>query len=370
MEILQIILQNLFSFIAIISVVIFIHEYGHFYVARKCGVKVEEFSLGFGKKLFGFVDKKGTLWKICLLPFGGYVKMYGDKNAASIPDEILIKKMSKKEREISFIAKNVYKRMAIVIAGPVANFLLAIFLFASIFYFKGVVEVSPTISEIVEDSPAQKAGLKTGDEIVAINNRYVDDFGDVIMAVSTNTTKEMLFSIRRKSEIIDVKITPEIKIRKDFAGEEVKMPMIGVVASQSVHKELGLLQSARRATIETYDISVSVVKTLGQLIVGQRSIKELGGPIKIAKYSGKTFESKSKTMIIWFMALISINLGVLNLLPIPVLDGGHLFYYFVEAIRGRAISQPVQKIGYQLGFSLLITLMVFTTVNDIISVIK
>ncbi len=370
MELLQVFLHNLFSFIAIISVIVFIHEYGHFYVARKCGVRIDEFSIGFGKKLFGFKDKKGTLWKFCLLPFGGYVKMYGDRNAASMPDHEMISKMSKKDRDISFITKSVYQRMAIVAAGPIANFLLAIIIFTIIFKFNGVIDTRPIINEVVPNSVAFEVGLLPGDEIVAIDNKYIDDFSDVSMAVSTNAGKEMLFSIRRKSEIFDIKITPKLTAREDFAGEEIEVPMIGVIAPQSSSVKVGMLQSFGHATIETYDISISIFKTLGQLVTGQRSIKELGGPIKIAKYSGKTIESKSKIMILWFVALISINLGVLNLLPIPVLDGGHLFYYFIEAIRGRALSQSFQKIGYNLGFSLIITLMLFTTINDVISIIN
>ena len=233
-----------------------------------------------------------------------------------------------------------------------------------------MIDTRPIINEVVPNSVAFEVGLLPGDEIVAIDNKYIDDFSDVSMAVSTNAGKEMLFSIRRKSEIFDIKITPKLTAREDFAGEEIEVPMIGVIAPQSSSVKVGMLQSFGHATIETYDISISIFKTLGQLVTGQRSIKELGGPIKIAKYSGKTIESKSKIMILWFVALISINLGVLNLLPIPVLDGGHLFYYFIEAIRGRALSQSFQKIGYNLGFSLIITLMLFTTINDVISIIN
>ena len=231
-----------------------------------------------------------------------------------------------------------------------------------------MVETKPIINEVLESSPAFNAGLLPNDEILAINNKYIDDFNDVIMAVSVSNNQEMLFSIRRKAEIFDVKIKPQISIKKDFAGEEVKLPMIGIIAKESTQAEVSFIQSFKHATIETYSISASILRTMGQLVTGQRSIKELGGPIKIAKYSGKTFKSESKIMVLWFLALISINLGVINLLPIPVLDGGHLIYYLIEALRGRALSQKIQKIGYQIGFSLIITLMIFTTINDIFSI--
>jgi regulator of sigma E protease len=364
MQIAQLILHNLASFIIIISLIVFIHEFGHFYVARLCGVKVDEFSIGFGRELFGFNDKKGTRWKFCLLPFGGYVKMYGDKNGASIPDHELVKKMSAEERQISFIGKNVYQRMAIVAAGPIANFLLAIVIFTFLFKLNGAATVLPIVSDVVKDGPASVAGFKQGDEILAINNKSVSDFDEVKAYVVTSFEEELVFQIRRSGKIIELKTKPQIQLRKDFFGEDVKIRTIGIIAAEVSQQELNLLQSFTRANYETYRLSTAIFKFLGELVTGKRDVSELGGPIKIAKYSGKTVEM-GFLVVLWFMAMISVNLGVVNLLPIPALDGGHLFYYLVEAIRRKPLSMTVQNFGFRIGMSLVLLLMVFVTLNDI-----
>jgi len=367
MALLQIILHNLFSFILIISLIVFIHEFGHFFVARLCGVRVDEFSIGFGKKLFGFRDKKHTEWKFCLLPFGGFVKMYGDKNGASIPDEELIKNMSARDRKISFIGKNVYQRIAIVSAGPIANFILAIFIFTALFRINGEAIIDPIVSDVVAESPSAIAGLKKGDRILTINDKKIDDFQDIRSTIITGVEPTLKFLILRDNQEIDLNISPKISEQKDIFGENAKVRTIGLIADNVIHKDLNISQSFIKAIHETFYISKTILKTLGQLIVGDRSFSELGGPVKIAKYSGKTV-NQGILMIMWFMAMISINLGVMNLLPIPVLDGGHLFYYLIEAIRGKPLPAKVQSYGYNLGFSIVISLMIFTTLNDIFQI--
>jgi regulator of sigma E protease len=364
MQIMQLILQNFFSFVLIISVIVFIHEFGHFYVARLCGVKVDVFAIGFGKELWGFNDKKGTRWKLCLLPFGGYVKMYGDRNAASMPDAEVIAAMSQEEKKQSFVAKNVYQRMAVVVAGPVANFIFTIFLFTILFKINGVNTVLPIVDEVLENSAAMSAGLKKGDEILEINQTEIKDFESVRELVVNNLGQELSFKIKRQDKILDVAIMPKIQARKDFFGDEVKVATLGVSAATTSHQDLNLGQSFVRANQETLHISGMILKTLGELITGQRSVKELGGPVKIAQYSGKTV-MMGVTAILWFMAMISLNLGVMNLLPIPALDGGHLFYYIIEAIRGKDLSQKAQQYGFQVGMAMLLALMMFTTFNDV-----
>lgn len=364
MELAQLIFQNLISFILIISFIVFIHEFGHFYIARLCGVKVDEFAIGFGKELFGFNDKKGTRWKFCALPLGGYVKMYGDRNAASMTDHEAIKKMPKEERKISFIGKNVYQRMAIVAAGPIANFILAIFIFTILFKINGVNTTLPIIEQVIPESAAYESGLKAGDEILAIDGDEIKDFSDIANKVVTSAGGELLFVVNRGEKILELRIAPKYQVRKDMFGDEVRIPTLGVSASKISHEDLNFSQSFVKANQETYRVSVAVFKALGELITGKRSVKELGGPVKIAKYSGKTVEM-GYIAILWFMAMISINLGVMNLLPVPVLDGGHLFYYIIEAVRRKPLSQKIQQFGYRLGFSLVITLMIFTTFNDI-----
>lgn len=369
MALTQLIFHNFFSFVFIISLIVFVHEFGHFFVARLCGVKVDEFSLGFGKKLFGFKDKKGTEWKFCLLPFGGYVKMYGDRNGASMPDAEAIANMSAEDKKISFVGKSVYQRMAIVAAGPVANFILAIFIFTILFRVNGLTSVLPIVEEVMPESAALESGLKKGDEILAIDDREIKDFNQVREAVVASLDDELLFKIKRNEEILEVKILPKFQVRKDLFGDEVKIKTIGVSASQVSHQELNLLQSFDHSTKETYHISVSIFKAIGELITGKRSVEELGGPIKIAKYSGKTVDM-GFLAVLWFMAMISVNLGVMNLLPVPVLDGGHLFFYFFEAIFKKPLSPKVQQAGFRIGLSLILALMIFTTFNDIRNLIN
>jgi len=368
MEISQLILHNFFSFVFIISLIVFIHEFGHFFVARLCGVKVDEFSLGFGRELFGFKDKKGTRWKFCLLPFGGYVKMYGDKNGASMPDAEAIAKMSLEDKKISFVGKNVYQRMAIVIAGPVANFILAIFIFTILFRVNGINNVLPIVDEVLPESAALEAGLKKGDKILAIDEKEIVDFNDVRIAVVSSLEEQLIFKVQRqvskKEKILEIKVAPKMQVRKDVFGEDVNIKTLGITASEVSHQNLNLSQSFLRANKETYQTSVAILKAIGELITGRRSVEELGGPIKIAKYSGKTMDM-GFVAVLWFMAMISVNLGVMNLLPVPVLDGGHLFFYIFEAIFRKPLSPKVQRIGFQIGFSLVLALMIFTTFNDI-----
>lgn len=367
MDLLSIFLHNLFSFIFIISLIVFIHEYGHYIVAKFCGVRIEEFSIGFGKELFGFKDKSKTKWKFCILPFGGYVKMYGDKNQASVPDYEVVKKMSAHERKISFIGKNVYQRFAIVFAGPLANFILAILLMTFLFYRNGLNIVEPVVSDVVADSSAFEAGLKKGDKILKVNNQEIQDFSEIKAIVLTGLEPVITLEILRENgEIITKEVAPKLTSQKDVFGDENKVRTIGIIADKFSSIELNLWQSFVQSNKEVVRISASILKTLGQLITGQRSVKELGGPVKIAKYSGKTMDIGLE-MVIWFMAMISINLGVMNLLPIPVLDGGHLFYYIIEAVRGKALPVKIQNYGYNFGLAIVLSLMAFTTINDIIN---
>lgn len=369
MAILQLILHNLLSFVLIISFIVFVHEFGHFIVARLCGVRVDEFAIGFGKELFGFNDRKKTRWKICLLPFGGYVKMYGDKNAASMPDLKAIEAMSDEERRVSFVTKNVYQRMAIVSAGPVFNFILTIFLFTILFKINGLNTVFPVVEEVLENSAAFASGLKKNDEILEINGQKIVEFEEVRSFITSSLGQELSFKIKRGEKNFETKITPKIQVRKDFFGDEVKLLTLGITASKLNHQDLNLLQSFVTANKETYKISIAIFRTLGELISGQRSVKELGGPVKIAQYSGKTV-SMGIVTVLWFMAMISLNLGVMNLLPVPMLDGGHLFYYIIEAARGKALSLKAQEIGFRAGMSLMLALMAFTTINDITNLFR
>ncbi len=360
----QLILQNFLSFILIISVIVFVHEFGHFIVARFCGVRVEQFSIGFGRELLGFTDKKQTRWKICLLPLGGYVKMFGDRNAASMPDSEALERMSAEEKKYAFLAKNVYQRIAIVAAGPVFNFLLTIFLFTIIFRINGLNTVLPIVHEIMPQSAAFEAGIKKGDRILEINGKEIKDFSEIQDVITLNQTTEMDVLLQRKNKFLEIKVTPKMQKRKDAFGDEVEVATFGIAASEINRQELNLYQSFIQANLETLKITVMIFKTTGDLILGKRDLKELGGPIKIAQYSGKT-AAMGIMAVMWFAAMISLNLGIMNLLPIPVLDGGHLLYYFIEALRGKALSPKAQQIGFNFGLSFILALMIFTTFNDI-----
>jgi regulator of sigma E protease len=364
MAIIKLILENILAFSVIVSVIVFIHEFGHFIVARWCGVKVEKFSIGFGKKLFSFKDKHQTQWQFCILPLGGFVKMYGDSNSASVPDYELIRKMTADEKKISFIAKNVYQRIAIVFAGPLANILLAIFLFTLLFRINGLNKVLPKVSEVIENSPAYHSKIMINDEIISIAGQGVSDFSDVKKIINFSYDSELEVVVKRGEQFLNFNIRPEVKITKDLFGDEVKVKMIGISANEFENIKLNISQSFIQANVECLDISISIFKALGQLITGNRSIKEMGGPIKIAKYSTKTF-AMGITTVIWFCAIISLNLAVMNLLPIPVLDGGHLFFYFCEAIFRKPIPINIQKIGYNIGLAIVLSLMIFTTGNDL-----
>lgn len=377
------IISNIFWFILIISFIVFVHEFGHFYVAKKCKVKVEEFAIGFGKELFSFRDKSKVKWKFCLFPFGGYVKMFGDRNAASMPDNDGSKKFTAEEKSYSFIHKNVYQKIAIVAAGPIANFILGIILFTILFRIAGYSVTHSFVGDIKENSPALSAGIVKGDLILAINDRKVNDFTDIQNIVAPSNLESLKFTICRdlnfknikdtreqcknqdsNVEIFDTVVKTNKIITKNAFGEDVSIRVVGIQSLATKPQRLNLLESFVVANKETYRFTKLIFVTVKDLVLGRVDIKNLSGPVKIAKYSGKTAEM-GIVMMLWFMAVISINLGVINILPIPVLDGGHLFFYLYEAIFGKPIPSKVQEVAFRLGFGALVALIIFTTFNDL-----
>ena len=397
---LQIIANNIFWFIIIISIIVFIHEFGHYYVAKKCGVKVETFAIGFGRELIGYTNKSGERWKICMIPFGGYVKMFGDRNEASAPDEEATANFTEEEKKQSFVYKNVYQKIAIVAAGPASNFMLGIFLFTILFKINGYVTTSTVIESVVDKSPAMSSGVRSGDKILAIDDKEVKDFVDLQNIISpsygrkinlticrdsqnfyqeiadfeegcANLHKNSLNSdkINNKLEILQLSVTADKKEVKNIFGDKQKIGIIGIIPVNTKSEKIGVYDSFIKANQETYRFSILIVTSVKDLILGQRDFGELSGPIKIAQYSGKT-ASLGIVVIIWFMAVISINLGVINILPIPVLDGGHLLFYIFEAIFRRPFPKKLQEIGFRVGFVILISLTIFTTFNDITNILK
>ena len=361
-------LNSFIAFVIILSIVVFVHEFGHYIIAVLNGVKVDEFSIGYGKELFCKVDKRGTKWKICLLPFGGFVKFFGDEEASSsIINKDKFNAMSDEEKKTCIYFKNVYQRISIVAAGPIFNYLLAIILFTMFFYVKGVNEFSNKITFIAKDSPAERVGIMAGDKIVEINGDKINSFDEIQLKVSLTIDKNMDVVLERDNKIINVIVIPEIKEKKDIFGNKIKIPVIGVSCSDYNFKKVNFLQSFNEGIKQVYTISSGTIKVIGQMLVGKRNLDGMSGPVKIAKYSGEAMKNGFFSML-FFMALISTSLGLMNLLPIPVLDGGHLVFYIFEAIRRKPMNEKVENTLSKIGFSLLISLMIYVTIKDIFGI--
>lgn len=356
------------SFIFILSVIVFLHEFGHYIIARFCGVRIETFSIGFGRELFGFNDSHGTRWKFSLLPLGGYVKMYGDMGAASTPDDSALARMSEEERTVSFHFKPLWKKSLIVAGGPLFNFLTTIIIFTWFAFSNGITSTEPVVGEVIENSAAQEAGILAGDRVVSVNGQPVKVFHDIPAQIITNLGTEIILQIEREGKTFTLPITPRIVKTTDTFGNEVEQPLIGIRSQQLTFKDVGLGQALIYSVQRTWEITTTTLQVLGQLITGQRGTDQLKGPIGIAQMSGQATDSGS-TYVLWFIALLSANLGLVNLLPVPMLDGGHLLYYLIEAVQGKPMAQKFQQFGYRVGMALLLCLMAFSIINDIVNLI-
>ena len=351
-------------FILVISVVVFVHEFGHYWVARRCGVRVESFSLGFGRKIFGWKDKHGTAWQVACLPLGGYVKMFGDADAASTPDES-VKTMTEEEKKISFFHQSVNKRMAVIVAGPVSNYIFAILVLTVLFVFRGQPFSPPLIGGLQENSVAAHAGLLAGDKVVSIDGNDVARFEDIKRMIGMNSGTPVPVVIERAGSLQTFIMTPEISTQTDRFGGQHRMGKIGIISDRLDHKKWPPLKALERATLEAWNMSADTVKALGQMIMGTRGSDEIGGPLRIAEMSGQVAQDGAWALV-WFMAVISINLGLINLFPVPLLDGGHLMFYTFEKLFRRPMSEKAQEIGLRIGLTLVVTLMVFATWNDLV----
>ncbi len=441
------------AFVLVLSILVFVHEWGHYIVARMCGVRIEAFSIGFGKEMFGFTDKNGTRWKFAMIPLGGYVKMFGDADPASAShvsdvkdkDSEEIRPLTKKEKEGAFFAKPVGQRSAIVLAGPAINFIFAIILLAGLYFFHGQSVTPPVASAIIGGSAAEKAGFQPHDEIVAIDNTKVQRFEDIRREVLVGLDTERKFKIKRDGEVIELIASPERLINEDRFGFKHARGLLGLISPGNaieisfikeidgrkyddpvaLHKAIvdrlgttfkialdrgseideiivqpladfnealydaesveygfldvsdredeifvkhGLVASIAEAADETSHITLSTLKALGQMVSGTRSATELGGIIRIGAIAGDMAQAGIFALIT-FTALLSINLGLINLFPIPMLDGGHLFFYLIEAAKGSPLSEQIQEYAFRLGLAILVGIMVFANLNDIIQVI-
>ena len=362
-------LNSILPFIVLILVVVFIHEYGHYYFAKKYGVKVTDFSIGFGKELFGWNDKLGTRWKICWIPLGGYVKFFGDRNVFSQSDqEEIIKKYSEEERKKLFILKPLYQRSLIVAAGPIANFILAVVIFLFIYMFVGKDFTPAVINEVQKDSPAEVAGLMKNDVILEIDGTEVKSILDVSKLITMSTSDFIDFKVSRYDQDVLLKVKPNIVETEDNLGNKINKRMIGIMVgpynNKVNHVKLGPAKALYYSLNEVYFVTISSLKYLGSILTGAGESSQLGGPIRIAKITGQVAEF-GIVPFLSIMAYISISLGLINLFPIPLLDGGHLMFYGFEKILGRPLSQKTQEGFFRIGMFLLLFIMFFATYNDL-----
>jgi len=363
-HILNLPIHYLLPFIVVISVVVFVHEYGHYWVARRCGIKIETFSIGFGPEIFGRTDKHGTRWKVSILPLGGYVKMYGDGSAASTPGEH-VHNMTAAQKKVAFYHQHVDKRMAVVVAGPVSNYLFAILVLAVLFVFNGEPFTPAQVSSVIENSAAAKAGVKPGDRIVTIDGQKVDRFEDIKRIIALNAGTPVSIEADRNNQPVHFNFTPDIVTMTDSFGGQHQIGRLGIASNKVEYIKQPPLEAVRQSFIETWHLTTGTLRAVGQMAVGVRGTEEIGGPLRIAEMSGDV-ATEGLVTLIWFMAVISINLGLINLFPIPLLDGGHLLFYLAERVLGRPLSARIQEAGAQFGLVVVTTLMLFATWNDLV----
>ena len=362
-------LSYILPFVVLILIVVFIHEYGHYYFAKKYGVGVTDCSIGFGQEIFGWNDKSGTRWKICWIPLGGYVKFFGDRNVYSQADhKEILEKYNEEEQKKLFILKPLYQRTLIVFGGPLANFLLALVIFFSIYTFVGKDFTPAVINEVQKESPAMTGGLKQNDIILEIDGNKVESIMDVSKFITMSTDEIIDFKVKRSYDELILKIKPNIVPGEDNLGNKLNKRIVGIKLgaynNEINHVKLGPAQAIYHAAHEVYYVGVSSLKYIGAMIFGKADTSQLGGPIRIAKISGQVAEF-GVLAFISMMAYISISLGLVNLFPIPMLDGGHLMFYAFEKVLGRPLSQKTQEGFFRIGLFLLISLMFFTTFNDL-----
>ncbi|EQB16616.1 RIP metalloprotease RseP [Sphingobium lactosutens] len=353
------------AFVAVIGPLVFVHELGHYLVGRWFGVKAEAFSIGFGPELFAWVDRRGTRWRVAALPLGGYVRFKGDMNAASMTDPAWLE-MSAKDRAESFPAKPLWQRAAIVAAGPAINFLFAMLIIATFAVVHGESR-TPAVAGIVEQgSAADAAGIRVGDRILSFNGRAMDTYTDMVMYTRIRPGEPVDVAIERNGRRLDVRTTIGAVMEDDGFGQKFRVGRLGIGAGEPVVERVSLLRAPVVAVERTGQIVRTMVETLGQIVSGGRSVKELGGPLKIAQVSGQAATLGLESFI-FFVALISINLGFINLLPIPMLDGGHLLFYGIEAVQRRPVSAQAQEWAYRSGLAVLMAMMLLVTFNDLSS---
>jgi len=355
-------------FLVVLTVLVFVHEMGHYLAARACGIRVEVFSVGFGREIVGWTDRLGTRWRLSLVPFGGYVKMFGEMLAVRREDGEVdpASRMSPEDAAVAFNTKSLSQRAFVVAAGPIANFLLAIVILSGMFMSVGQPFTPPDVGKVIPGKAAERAGFKAGDLIVAIDGSPIERFEEIVRTVRLFPGVPLEFKARRDGQEINLTATPDVIDQEGRFGHQ-RYGQLGI-SRTGLDRELvrhGPFTAIWRATEETYILTGSIFSAIGQIINGTRTTKEIGGPIRIAQMSGDVWQA-GLISVLMFATVLSINLGLINLFPVPMLDGGHLMFYAIEALRGRPLGEPAQENGMRIGLAMVLALMVFATWNDLV----
>jgi len=350
----------------VFSIVVFVHELGHFLVARWCGIRVLVFSIGFGPELLGFNDRHGTRWKLAVVPLGGYVKFLGDENAASVPDQASIAQMSEAERQESFPAKSVGARAAVVAAGPIANFLMAVVIFAGLAMVFGKPSTAALVDIVQPGSAAEEAGFQPGDLVLSINGRRIDNFTEMMRIVSISAGEKLTIVVRRDGSELTLTAVPRMQEVKDIFNDVTRRGILGISRSPDPTERMPAspIEALTWGVTETYSVIEGTLTSIGRMFVGRESADQVGGPIRIAEVSCQV-ATIGMAALLHLTAVLSISIGLLNLFPIPLLDGGHLLFYSIEKLRGRPLSDRAQEFGFRIGLAVVLMLMIFATYNDI-----
>jgi regulator of sigma E protease len=360
-------------FLFVLSLVVFFHELGHFLVARWCSVRVLVFSIGFGPEIVGFNDRLGTRWKISAIPLGGYVKFFGDENSASVPDQAAVAAMTEEERKKSLFHKTVGQRAAIVFAGPLANFLLAIVIFSALLMLVGKRSETARVDTVLPESAAAAAGFQSGDLVLSINGRSISSFSDMQRLVSMSAGETLTIVVDRGGSQLTLSATPALREMKDNFGNTLRVGVLGISRSMAPedlqYQPVGPIAAIGMGVAETWFVVEQTMGYIGGVFAGRQSAEQLGGPIRIAEVSCQV-AAVGMAALLHLTAILSISIGLLNLFPVPLLDGGHLLFYAIEAVRGRPLSERVQEMGFRIGFALVIMLMLFATFNDISGILR
>jgi len=357
-------LWTTFWFLIVLTVLVFVHEFGHYAIARWNGVRIDVFSIGFGPELFGWWDSAGTRWKFSTIPLGGYVKMFGDSDASSGQPVPGLGRLAQSERNASFHYKRLGQRAAIVAAGPAANFAFAIVVLSVLFMTYGQPYTPAEVGQVTPGSAAEQGGIRPGDVILKIDGQAMARFEDVQQAVRMNPGVAMAIAVRRDGKTLSLNVTPSRTELIDRFGNRYEIGLLGIARSGMEYVKRDPVTALYQAVGETWNLSASTLQAMWQMVKGTRTTDELGGPLRIAQMSGEVARG-GIAPILTFMALLSVSLGLINLFPVPILDGGHLLFYAAEAIRGRPLGQKAQEFGFRIGLALVLTLMVFTTWNDL-----